>query len=265
MLPLRRLYPLLAVAGLLAALVMVAAGQIGVGHDRVGLTIGQYAALELGGATQLALALLGLSSLGVLAGMRVVGAPVEGWPERLVLVWAGSAVGAAMLPGTRVGEFLMVTAMAALAGAAALLARLFGDDERWRPVARPLEWLALAAGGAIAALIYVLLPGRGVMVGVVEWTLLGIAIAVLGVITAQLTRIAWTSEDADTQPAPAPTPALPLRNTGMRAPAPLANAAMMTALRTPHALPTMTMAMSASHPEDAHLAHTRGPALLTRY
>jgi hypothetical protein len=84
-------------------------------------------------------------------------------------------------------------ALAVLAGAAALMVRRFGDDERWRPVARPLEWLALGAGGALAVLTYVALPGHMVMIGLVEWSLLAIDVAVLAVFAVQLARISWSA------------------------------------------------------------------------
>jgi hypothetical protein len=85
-----------------------------------------------------------------------------------------------------------------MAGATALLSRRFGGDERWRPIARPMEWLALGAGGTLAVLTYVSLPGHGVLAGLVEWTLLGVETAVLALVAAHLTRVAW--EDAVRRP-----------------------------------------------------------------
>ncbi|MFC4591472.1 DUF998 domain-containing protein [Sphaerisporangium corydalis] len=192
MLPLRRLYPLVAGTGMLVASITMAVGRIGVPLDVLDRTIGRQAVLERGGATEFALVLLALSSLGLVAGMRAVRAPIAGWPERLVLVWSAALAGAAVLPAP-VADVLVAAALVSLAGAAALMVRTFGDDERWKPAARPMEWLALGAGCALAVLTYVALPGHQVMIGLVEWSLLGIEVAVLVLAAVQLTRVAWTS------------------------------------------------------------------------
>ncbi|MEU8268660.1 DUF998 domain-containing protein [Sphaerisporangium sp. NPDC049002] len=190
MLPLRRLYPLVAGTGVLVASITMAVGRIGVPLDTLHLTIGRSTALDPG--TSLAMVMLAASSLGLLACLRAVRAPVAGWPERLVAVWAASLTGAALLPGTVAADIMIVVALAGLAGAAALMVRRFGDDERWRPAARPLEWLSLGAGGALAVLTYLALPGHQVLIGLVEWSLLGIEAAALAVVAVQLIRIAWT-------------------------------------------------------------------------
>lgn len=189
---LRRLSPLVAGAGVLVASISMVAGLIGVPLDAFHLTIGQYAGLDGDGGTSLVLTLLALSSAGLLAGMRAVRAPISGWPERLVLGWALSLLGAALLPGTVAADVMIVAALVGLAGAAALMVRRFGDDERWRPAARPFEWLSLGAGGALAVLTYVALPGHRVLIGLVEWSLLGIEAAVLAVAAARLAWLSWT-------------------------------------------------------------------------
>lgn len=253
MLPLIRLYPLVAGAGTLVASVTMVVGLIGVPLEMLGLTIGRYAALEPGGGTQFALVLLVLSSLGLLAGMRAVRAPVSGWPERLVLAWAAALAVAAVVPGTPVADLMVAVALVNLAGAAALMARRFGDDERWQPVARPLEWLALGAGGALAVLTYVALPGHQVMIGLVEWSLLGIEVAVLAVSAVQLARIMW-SPTAE----PVAVTAAVLRN---RVPAPV-----RTPVVTPAMTAGMTMAMAVTPAMRNPTSNARRPtALLGRH
>ncbi len=274
MLPLRRLNPLVAGAGVLVASIMMVVGLIGVPLDTLHLTIGRSAALDRGPATALAMVLLAASSLGLLACLRAVRAPVSGWPERLVAVWAASLTGTALLPGTVAADIMIVVALVALAGAAALMVRRFGDDERWRPAARPLEWLALGAGGALAVLTYVALPGHRVMVGTVEWSLLGIETAVLAVVAVHLTRITWSLADAPSAtPAPAvaampvaftsapampasvgaatampvtvaAATAVPVESAPIVVPAPTRSRPVSPA-RTPARMPAMTPAMSA--------------------
>ncbi|MFC6080316.1 DUF998 domain-containing protein [Sphaerisporangium aureirubrum] len=198
MLPLRRLYPLVAGAGVLAASLTLVIGRIGGPDGMADLTIARYAALDGGRAAALAVGLLGVSSLLLAAGMRAVRAPVAGWPQALTLAWAVSAVIAAVAPGTRVAEVAMLVALVSMAGATALMSRRFGADERWLPIARPMEWLALAAGGTLAVLTYVSLPGHGVLAGLVEWTLLGVETAALALVAAHQTRVAW--DDAAHRP-----------------------------------------------------------------
>ncbi|WP_405143269.1 hypothetical protein OG589_37685 [Sphaerisporangium sp. NBC_01403] len=236
MLPLRRLNPLVAGTGVLVASIMMAVGLIGVPLDTLHLTIGRSAALDRGPATALAMVLLAASSLGLLACLRAVRAPVSGWPERLVAVWAASLTGTALLPGTVAADIMIVVALVALAGAAALMVRRFGDDERWRPAARPLEWLSLGAGGALAVLTYVALPGHRVMVGTVEWSLLGIETAVLAVVAVHLTRITWSLADA---PSATPAPAV---------------AAMPVAFTSAPAMPVAAPAMPAATAVPASVA-----------
>ncbi|MGW4642836.1 DUF998 domain-containing protein [Sphaerisporangium sp. NPDC004334] len=195
---LRRLYPLAAGAGMLAASIAallaasltMAAGRVGTPSGVLDLTIGRAAALEPGGVTEPALALVGLATLGLLAGMRAVAAPLAGWPERLLLAWAVSLMGAAVVPVAGVADALMALALISMAAAAALMARRFGEDARWAALARPLEWLALGAGGGLAVLTYVALPGHQVLIGVAEWALLAVEVAVLAFSAVQLVRVA---------------------------------------------------------------------------
>ncbi|WP_248963057.1 DUF998 domain-containing protein [Sphaerisporangium perillae] len=187
---LKRLYPLAAGVGMLVASITMAAGLIGTSPGILDVTIGRYAVLDHGGATEFVLAVLGLASLGLLAGMRAVRAPLAGWPERLVVAWAVSLMGAAAVPHAGLADLLVAVALISLAGAAALMVRRFGDDERWKPAARPMEWLALGSGGGLAVLTYVALPGHQVMIGLVEWALLGVEATALAASAVQLMRIA---------------------------------------------------------------------------
>ncbi|GAA0375789.1 hypothetical protein Acor_73340 [Acrocarpospora corrugata] len=177
----KRFAPLVACAGVVTALAALVPDRI----DPLNTSIG--AALEHGGATQLALAALGLAAFALWAGLRAQRAPVGGWPERLILVWGVAMVAAPVLP-EMVWRLVVFTTLPA---AAAQLVGRFADDERWRVVARPVEWLALTAGLGLAALTYVALPGEGVMIGLVERSLLGVEVAMLAVLAARLTHLSW--------------------------------------------------------------------------
>lgn len=199
----KRIVPLAALAGVVVAVITAVAGQLDSDPtlDPVRLTVGEYAALAPGGATETALAVLGLASLALLAGLRGAGAPVRGWPERLLLVWSGALVLTALLPAAAPGEALDLTALAhraastaaflSLPAAAGLLAPRLAADERWRGAARPLEWLALAGGLGLAAITYVALPGDRIMIGLVERLLLGVEAAVIVLLAVHLVRLAW--------------------------------------------------------------------------
>ncbi|GGK73916.1 hypothetical protein Sme01_33260 [Sphaerisporangium melleum] len=207
---LRRLYPLAAGGGVIAAALTVAAGRIDASSGSFGMTIGQAAALDRG-ATELSAALLGLASLGLLAGMRSARAPIAGWPERLMLTWALALLGAAVVPYPQAADVLVAVALVCMAVAAALLARRFGEDARWAAAARPTEWLALGAGGGLAVLTYIALPGHQVMIGLVEWSLLGIEVAVLGVSAGQLMRLSLLTGRTAQAPVLLPAPAVSAR------------------------------------------------------
>ncbi|ETK34657.1 DUF998 domain-containing protein [Microbispora sp. ATCC PTA-5024] len=199
----KRLYPVAACAGILLAVVTVVATQVGgaPSPDPVSTTISEYAARDGGSAIETAMAVLGLASLALLAGMRSVGAPIEGWPARLLGVWSASLLGAAVVPSTtadlgttwqtEVHLALSVVAFVSVPVAATLMVPRLAADERWRPVARPVEWLALASGLGLAAITYVALPGQGVMIGLVERLLLTAEVAVLGVLAVRLLSLTW--------------------------------------------------------------------------
>jgi hypothetical protein len=152
------------------------------------------------------MAVMGLGSLALLAGLRAVGAPVRGLPERLLMVWSGALVVAAVIPTTPLGadmtltaqvhRYVSVAAFVSLPVAAAVLVPRLGAHADWKPVARVVEWLALAAGFGVLAMTYVALPGERVLIGLVERLLLGAEVAVLGVLACWLVRLAWTRTHA---------------------------------------------------------------------
>ncbi|MEN3537890.1 DUF998 domain-containing protein [Microbispora sp. ZYX-F-249] len=194
----KRLYPLLAGGGILLAVVTVVTAQVGgdASLNPVSMTISQYAARDEGGAIETAMAVLGLASLALLAGMRALDAPVDGWPARLIGLWSVSLIGAAVMPsGTAwqgdVHGVLSAVAFVSVPAAAIQLVGRLGQDERWKAAARPLEWLALASGLGLAVITYVALPGHGVMIGLVERLLLTAEVAVLGVLAVRLAQLAW--------------------------------------------------------------------------
>ncbi|OPG12767.1 DUF998 domain-containing protein [Microbispora sp. GKU 823] len=194
----KRFYPLLAGGGILLAVVTVVAAQVGgdASLDPVSMTISQYAAHDGGGAIETAMAVLGLASLALLAGMRALDAPVHGWPARLIGVWSVSLIGAAVVPSSTAwqGELhgvLSVAAFVSVPAAAIQLVGRLGQDERWKAAVRPLEWLTLASGLGLAAITYVALPGHGVMIGLVERLLLTAEVAVLGVLAVRLAQLTW--------------------------------------------------------------------------
>src|SRR5690606_10482318 len=102
-------------------------------------------------------------------------------PEvRLGPAWAAGA-----------GRFLPLVAFVCVPVAAAQMVGRFEGDERWRGIARPLEWLSLAAGLGLAALTYVALPGGGVMIGLVERLLLASEVMTLALLAWQLLRTTY--------------------------------------------------------------------------
>jgi hypothetical protein len=246
---------------MLVASITMAVGRIGVPLDALHLTIGQSAALERGGATEFAMALLALSSLGLLAGLRAVRAPVSGWPERLMLAWVVSLTVAAVSPFTAVTDAMIAVALVSLAGAAALMVRRFGDDELWRPVGRPLEWLALGAGGGLAVLTYVAFPGHRVMIGLAEWALLGIEVAALAVVAVQLVRITLGSAASPAVTAVTP-PVVTAPVTAAPSVTPFPLRAWVPSARTPAMSASVSMAMTL---ETATTGAGRSTGVLSRH
>ncbi|WP_433436348.1 DUF998 domain-containing protein [Nonomuraea sp. CA-141351] len=198
----KRLYPLIACASILFSVVAVVAGQFGPDPylDPLNVTISEYAVSDRGGVTEVAMAVLGVGSLALLAGLRAAGAPVRGMPEWLLGVWSGALMVAALVPTTPIGadldlaaqvhRYVSVVAFVSLPAAGALLVPRLASDERWKPVARVVEWVALAGGFGLLAITYVAMPGERVMIGLVERLLLGAEVALLGVLAGWLL---WTT------------------------------------------------------------------------
>ncbi|SDL11687.1 DUF998 domain-containing protein [Nonomuraea jiangxiensis] len=200
-----RLTSLLALGSIAFSVILTLIDQLGAGAHvdlvNVSVSVSEYAVSERGGVVAAAMALLGIGSLALLAGLRSAGAPVRGLPERLLLVWSGALVVAALIPALPLGgdfepaaqvhQFVSMAAFVSLPAVGALLVPRLASDARWKPVARAVEWVALAGGFGLLALTYVALPGGGVMIGLVEWLLLGAEVALLVVLAGWLVRLAW--------------------------------------------------------------------------
>lgn len=199
----KRLYPLIACASILFSVVAVVAGQFGPDPylDPMNVTVSEYAVSDRGGVTEIAMAVLGIGSLALLLGLRSAGAPVRGLPERLLMVWSGALVVAAVIPTTPIGHdldlaaqihrYVSVAAFVSLPTAGALLVPRLTADAAWKPVARTVEWVALAGGFGLLAITYVAMPGERVMIGLVERLLLGAEVALLAVLAVWLMRLTW--------------------------------------------------------------------------
>lgn len=208
MLALKRLYPLVSCAGIAVAVVAMIVGRLDPDPylNPLDLTIGEYAAMERGGITEFAMASLGVASFALVAGLRAAGTPMGAAAERLMLVWSGALVVLAVAPGAVPGalsdltvqlhRYASVAAFLAVPVAGALMVPRLGEDERWRGVARPVEWLALAGGFGLLAVTYVALPGDRVLIGLVQWVLLGAEIALVTVLAVRLTQLEWNRETA---------------------------------------------------------------------
>lgn len=204
----KRVFPLVACVSILFAVVGVMVAQVGVGGrlDPLHATVSEYALV--GSVTQVAMVVLAGGSLALVAGLRAAGAPVRGLPERLMLVWAGALVVAAMVPTTPLGHdldlvaqihrYVSVAAFVSLPAAGALLVPRLDADAVWKPVARVVEWVALAGGFGLLAITYVALPGDGVLIGLVERLLLGAEVALLAVLAAWLVKVTWKPNAAPT-------------------------------------------------------------------
>ncbi|MEV4290146.1 DUF998 domain-containing protein [Nonomuraea bangladeshensis] len=199
----KKLLPAAACGSIVFAVIAVVAGQFGPDPylDPMNVTVSEYAVSDRGGVTEVAMAVLGLGSLALLAGLRSAGAPVRGMPERLLLLWSGALVVAAVIPTTPIGQnldlaaqihrYVSVAAFVSLPAAGALLVPRLTADAAWKPVARVVEWVALAGGFGLLAITYVALPGERVMIGLVERLLLGAEVTLLGVLAFWLAWLSW--------------------------------------------------------------------------
>ncbi|MFI6297601.1 DUF998 domain-containing protein [Nonomuraea sp. NPDC050790] len=199
----KKFYPHVAFLAIAFSVVAVVVGQIVPDPylDPMNVTVSEYAVADRGGVTELGMAVLGLGSFVLLAGLRAAGAPIRGLPQWLLGVWSGALLVAAAVPTTPIGmdmtttalihRYVSIAAFVSLPAAAALLVPRFAADARWKPIARTMEWLALAGGLGVLAIAYVAMPGDRVLIGLVERVLLGAEVAVLGVLAAWLVRLAW--------------------------------------------------------------------------
>ncbi|WP_219471593.1 DUF998 domain-containing protein [Nonomuraea rhizosphaerae] len=197
----RRLYPLIACGAIVFAVVGVVVGQLDASLDPLNMTVSEYAVSDRGGVTEIAMAVLGLGSLVLTLALKAADAPVRGMPEKLLMLWSGALIVAAVIPTTPLGDdltltaqihrYVSVAAFVSLPAAAALLVPRLAADEAWKPIARTVEWVALAGGLGLLAITYVALPGGGVMIGLVERLLLGAEVALLAVLAGWLVRLAW--------------------------------------------------------------------------
>lgn len=199
----KRLYPIIACGSIVFAVVGIVVGQLvpGPGLNPLNVTVSEYAVSDRGGVTEAAMMVLGLGSLILLKALKAANAPVRGLPERLLWVWSGALIVAAVIPTSPIGadltltaeihRYVSVAAFVSLPAAAALLVPRLAADEAWKPVARTVEWVALAGGLGVLAITYVALPGERVMIGLVERLLLGAEVALLAVLAAWLVRLAW--------------------------------------------------------------------------
>jgi hypothetical protein len=199
----RRLYPLIACLAIVFAVVGIVVGQFVPDPylNPLNVTVSEYAVSDRGGVTEVAMAVLGLGSIILIQALRKAGAPIKGMPERLMWIWSGALVIAAIIPTTPIGQdltltaqihrYVSVAAFVSLPAAAALMVPRLAAHEAWKPIARTVEWLALAGGLGLLAITYVALPGERVMIGLVERLLLGAEVAVLAVLAAWLVRLSW--------------------------------------------------------------------------
>ncbi|WP_433513558.1 DUF998 domain-containing protein [Nonomuraea sp. CA-143628] len=199
----KRLYPIIACGSIVFAVVGIVVGQLVLdpGLNPLNVTVSEYAVSDRGGVTEAAMMVLGLGSIVLLRALKAANAPVRGLPERLLWVWSGALIVAAVIPTSPIGadltltaeihRYVSVAAFVSLPAAAALLVPRLTADEAWQPVARTVEWLALAGGLGVLAVTYVALPGERVMIGLVERLLLGAEVALLAVLAAWLVRLAW--------------------------------------------------------------------------
>jgi hypothetical protein len=196
------LLALVAVGGIALAVVLGLAGHLEhpPGLNPVSLTISDYALSDRGGPVDAAMLCLALGSLALLLGLRDLQAPVRGVVTGLLSVWATGLICAAIVPTNPVdtplsptGQFhryASVAAFVALPAAAVLLSHRLAADGRWHGLSAYLRWLAAVCGLGLVALLYVAFPGDRVMIGVVERLLVAAEVALIGLLAAQLWRLA---------------------------------------------------------------------------
>ncbi|WP_260478215.1 DUF998 domain-containing protein [Nonomuraea sp. WAC 01424] len=210
-----RLYPLVACASIVFSVVAILVGHFGPDPylDPMNVTISEYAVTDRGGVTEVAMAVLGIGSLALLAALRKMRAPIRGLPEKLLMVWSAALVVVAVIPTVPLGldldlaaqihRYVSIAAFVSLPAAGALLVPRLTADALWKPVARAVEWVALAAVFGVLAITYVALPGERVMIGLVERLLLGAEVSLLGLLAAWALWLTWAPGRSRNHPADA--------------------------------------------------------------
>ncbi|GGS78931.1 DUF998 domain-containing protein [Nonomuraea spiralis] len=210
-----RLYPLVACASIVFSVVAILVGHFGPDPylDPMNVTISEYAVTDRGGVTEVAMAVLGIGSLALLAALRKMRAPIRGLPEKLLMVWSAALVVVAVIPTVPLGldldlaaqihRYVSIAAFVSLPAAGALLVPRLTADALWKPVARAVEWVALAGGFGVLAITYVALPGERVMIGLVERLLLGAEVSLLGLLAAWALWLTWAPGRSRNHPADA--------------------------------------------------------------
>ncbi|MEO3744657.1 DUF998 domain-containing protein [Plantactinospora sp. B5E13] len=187
--------------GLTAFLGVVAHLAPDPGMSPLSLTISDYAVSNNGWPMNLAIFVLGASSLAVPLALRAARVGAGRLVEGLLLVWCLGLVASALVPTDPIGtlelttrgyvhRYVSVAAFVALPVAAFLAARRLAADPRWHPTVRRLRLLAAVSVLGLAGLYYVAFPGERVMMGLVERILVVTELALLAVLVGQLRRLA---------------------------------------------------------------------------
>lgn len=203
------------------------------GMSPVSLTISDYAVSNNGWPMNVAILVLGSTSLTVPLALRAVRVRVGALVEALLLVWSLGLVAAAVVPTDPLGtvelstrgyvhRYVSVAAFVALPVATLLAIRRLSADVRWRGAVRRLRVLAVTSVLTLLGLYYVAFPGGRVMMGLVERILVAVELALLTVLVGQVDRLARALRPGDGTVAPAdpgrtpprPPPADPDGGTG---------------------------------------------------
>ncbi|MFY1690661.1 DUF998 domain-containing protein [Plantactinospora sp. WMMB782] len=193
---------------LVAALGIVATATLGVvahlapdpGMSPLSLTISDYAVSNNGWPMNLAILVLGVTSLAVPLALRAARVEVGRLAEVLLLVWCLGLISSALVPTDPIGtaelstqgylhRYVSVAAFVALPVATLVAVRRLAVDPRWRAAVRPLRVLAGTSVLALLALYYVAFPGGRVMMGLVERILVLVEMALLAVLVVRLHRV----------------------------------------------------------------------------
>ncbi|MFD0971655.1 DUF998 domain-containing protein [Plantactinospora endophytica] len=169
------------------------------GMSPLSLTISDYAVSNNGWPMNLAILVLGVTSLAVPLALRAARVGVGRLAEALLLVWCLGLIASALIPTDPIGvvelstqgyvhRYVSVAAFVALPVATLLAIRRLAADARWRDAVRRLRALAVTSVLALLALYYVAFPGGRVMMGLVERILVVVELALLAVLVGRLYR-----------------------------------------------------------------------------